>query len=881
MKNKTKLSLLISSILLSQSGVAAEQETSGAVDESDIERITVTTRKLKETIETIPLSISVLNNEAIEKKGIETTQDLSKYIAGVSFDVGAAPTDTRPAIRGLTTERGRPNVAILVDGIDISSESMTLSGGGMTANMRLMDLQQVEVVKGPQSVNYGRSAFAGAINYVTKKPGFVFSTKADFNFDEHDTQEAAVRIEGGLTENLAASLKVASWDTDGVYTNPNTGGKLGTGESVGAALGLYYVGMDWTAYFRVEHSDEEYSPRAIAVKHVVHPGTFQDLATNPFATGVYADGVKIVPYEEGVDCSNAMPFWATSPGVQAIKNVPGIGAMMVPPGSDAPCRPFFDGRIDADESHIDLSANPFTGKDYDGTDVENTRASLIIDYEINDELMFMAITGWGNNDSTTIEDFDLSDFSLLSAPQGIPPMVPPFTQYGMQAEANMIYELQQFSQELKVIGEYETYSWVVSALFLDESMDTGFGTQFWMREGVDVATLMNQLPPFIPMANDAPSATPYYTPMTRDTEHWSLAALFKYAVTEDVNLTFEGRYIDETIDYTGNADDRGFLTAHGMDNRMIFDPMTRSMIPNPNYFTENTVSSNEFVPRLSVDWQLNDTVFTYASAAKGFKPGGVSTTDGNGDVSTGEYNPETLWAYEIGTKAFSEENNAMVSMALFYWDYTDQQVPFTVTDPVTGMARNSILNAGETSVKGLELESVWNMTPNFNWSLGYVYSDAQYEDFNVAEVIAASDTGARLSTVDKALSGNDDGDYSGNQLPLSANHSVTTSFKYNRPLETMDLFVELFGEYRSKRYIDSGEHAYLPSYDEWDLNIGLEGDNWMVNAYVNNLFDDDKVKSAIANVNYGFFPDGRSLPSIVAATLPMPRTVGIRFSITF
>ncbi|QBY04522.1 TonB-dependent receptor [Thalassotalea sp. HSM 43] len=881
MNKKTKLSLLISSILLAQGSYAADAETDATVDEADIERITVTTRQLEETIEKIPLSISVLNAEEISKKGISNTEDVSKYISSVSFDIGAAPNDTRPAIRGLTTERGRPNVAILVDGIDVSSESMTLAGGGMTANMRLLDLQQVEVVKGPQSVNYGRSAFAGAINYVTKKPSFEFGTKIDVNWDENETYEGSIRIEGGLTENFAASLKVSSWTTDGYYENPNTGGELGDGESAGAALGLYYVGNDWSAYFRGEYSDEEYGPRAVGVKHTLLPGGFQDLATNFMGTGVLAEGAEMLPYIPGTDCSMAMPYWDSFAGF--------LSQMGIPEGMYAACRPFYVGKVEGNESDIDQSPDPRTGKDFAGTDVENTRASLIVDWDISDDITFISSTGFTNNDTSVVEDFDLTNFSLISDPVGMPPFSPPFTQYGMQADSWTEYEVDQLSQEFKLIGGDDSLSWVVSALYWDESMDTAFNSQWWMREGVHVPTLLamfqqNPFTSFITAANTGPHDDPRTTPMTRDTEHWSVAALIKYAITEDIHLTVEGRYIDETIDYTGQSDDRGFLTAHEIDFSMIYDPTIPpfgAMVENPNYNHKNSVSDDEFVPRFSLDWQVNDTVFTYASAAKGFKPGGISTTDGNGDVSTGEYKPETMWAYEIGTKAFSVENNAMVSLAAFYWDYTDQQVPFTITDPMTGMAGNSILNAGETSVTGVELESTWIINDNWTWSLGYLYSDAKYDDFNVAEVIAASDTGARLSTVDMALAGNIEGDYSDNRLPLSAEHSATTSIKYNTEIGELNLFGEVFGQYRSKRYVDAGNHAYLPEYDEWDVNIGLEGDNWSVIAYVENVFDDDKIKSALRNVNYGFFPDGQSVPSMISFNLPQPRTAGVRASISF
>ena len=86
------------------------------------------------------------------------------------FDNGFSQQDTRITLRGLSPVRGRQNVAVLQDGVDLSSENLTIAGGTALINPRLFDMERVEVVKGPQSALYGRSAFAGAINYVSKKP---------------------------------------------------------------------------------------------------------------------------------------------------------------------------------------------------------------------------------------------------------------------------------------------------------------------------------------------------------------------------------------------------------------------------------------------------------------------------------------------------------------------------------------------------------------------------------------------------------------------------------------------------------------------------------------------------------------------------------------
>ena len=131
-----------------------------------VEEIVVTARKRTENLQDVPLSVTAFGQEAIQRKGIRNVADVAQFTPSVQFDESFAQSDTRITIRGLAPTRGRQNVAILVDGIDLSSEAITSSGGSLLVNTRLLDVERIEVIKGPQNALYGRSAFAGAIQYM-------------------------------------------------------------------------------------------------------------------------------------------------------------------------------------------------------------------------------------------------------------------------------------------------------------------------------------------------------------------------------------------------------------------------------------------------------------------------------------------------------------------------------------------------------------------------------------------------------------------------------------------------------------------------------------------------------------------------------------------
>jgi iron complex outermembrane receptor protein len=104
-----------------------------ASDTVSLEEIIVTARKREESLNDIPLSISATTSEDIERLGVRDIADIALLDPALNFKQGFSPGDTRITIRGLAPTRGRPNVATLVDGIDISSEAVGIGGGSLLA----------------------------------------------------------------------------------------------------------------------------------------------------------------------------------------------------------------------------------------------------------------------------------------------------------------------------------------------------------------------------------------------------------------------------------------------------------------------------------------------------------------------------------------------------------------------------------------------------------------------------------------------------------------------------------------------------------------------------------------------------------------------------
>ncbi len=883
-------------VLVAVASIGAPVEPSQAqqsASDGALEEIIVSARKRDESLQSVPIAVDVFTRARLDQLAIQNVQDVARFTSGLTFDQGLLPTDTRPVIRGVNAQRGRPNVGVLVDFVDVSSEALTVAGGGITTNLRLLDLERVEIVKGPQSALYGRSAFTGAINYVTKRPSETFEAEARVDWDEWSTTDIRLLASGPLTDNLRGRVIFSKYDTDGWYTNPNTGGELGAADSIGGALGLEWDISDRVStYFRAEYTEDDFTPRAESLLTSMSPQF--DPNVNFLGTGTVNDNAVMFPHQfTGTEVCNTIdrqqPYYDS------------FNFGMGPLGQ--PCRPLLVGEVHGTEADIDLNPDPRTGTDFNGTDVDTARVHFDVNVDITDDTTLSYILGYLDNDTHLQEDFTRTTQSIVSAFNPFPPPGSTFSQYGLMAMAEQHLETTQWNHELRLSGSTERSNWMVSALYWEEEMDLQFDDEWWLRDGGDagaVLALFNQgpfsyldgNPPFVPSfctlfypgnpdcVNDVtfiatgPGNTPAI-PINRETEHWSIAGLYSFNVTDSFIVTVEGRYLDETIDYTGDAADVSFYSQFGQDPWWGF-------LFGPGLPTANTVEADKFVPKVTLDWAASEDILLYGYYSEAFKPGGVTTTDANGDVSNGEYKPEELDVWEAGFKSSFRENSIRWNGAVFFYDYTNQQVPFQTVSPTTGLLQTFVVNAGKTEVTGFETDLVWNsqLLEGLSASIGYTHTDSEFTSFNLAEILA--EVGGTPSAFNRAKAGNEDADFTGKTPPLTPENAATATLRYDWNFaRSMFGYVELLGKYQDKRYISEGNRSYLPSYTLLDIYAGLGNDRWALTLWVQNATDEDKIQSAIANIDFTVLPDGRSLPQASNVFLPQPRTFGARLQVNF
>lgn len=181
---------------------------------SDIPTIVITARRLEESAQEVPLSIVSVSGKALENAGISTTQDLQQVVSGLQVTV-PNPRLAQFTLRGLGSssfnEGLESSVGLFVDGVYLGRQSMSITD--------LIDIERVEVARGPQGTLFGKNATAGTIHIITQKPKFSEETLLDVTVGSHDLVHVRGTTTGPLSDTLAVRLTGWHNERDGLVEN--------------------------------------------------------------------------------------------------------------------------------------------------------------------------------------------------------------------------------------------------------------------------------------------------------------------------------------------------------------------------------------------------------------------------------------------------------------------------------------------------------------------------------------------------------------------------------------------------------------------------------------------------------------------------------------
>lgn len=823
----------VAAILVSPQ-VMAQSADDTSVNDSAVETggvIMVTARKRQESLQDVPMAITALSAAKIERAGINNIQGVIKQTPSLQFDKGFSPQDNRVSIRGLPGNSGRPSVAILIDGIDYTTESIGTAGGGNLMDLRLFDFERIEVVKGPQSALYGRSAFGGAINYVPKEPGDEFGGSVGGELGLYGRAEVKGALDLPVDETLSLRVNGVYTRDGGYYRNSVTGNKLGGYEAFGGSVSAKWEPNDaGKIVARVTYSDDHEEQRA----------------------------AKYYGLANGVSTQLASPA-----GVVGQR----IGSGTIP----AFVYGYAKGYIYNEDVPVAISADPKdpTGQtDYPGAHTRNIFATIHGEYDLGFADL-SSWTGWARSKGTTVSDVDYHGQVLSQTALPAPGGLGEYSSNGYNGfwQFDISTKTTQMNQEFRLSSmDGGPFRWAVGGLYWYEKVEQldrrllsyglGTGASAWLN----VAQLGGR--------------SPIAGKVGRTSEHLSGYGMAEYDILPTLTASVEARYAKESYDYLF-----GQTVAIAGTGNLALGPRPIVYVGSAG---KASASTTYFAPRGILSWKPSTDMMFYASAARGVKPGGL-TQVGTVDKDLGTYKPERVSNYELGAKFTFMNGKGYLNLAGFHMDYTDKQASTLVPVDLSISSQGALsvtTNAGKATIDGLEVEFGIEPVRGLTVSGGYTYLDAQYKDFvyNSTSTFDPARTGScTIKTVGTTQVC--ETDLSGNGIEGASKHSGTATANYTTAVTgELDGFLEVSGTYRGPRWSDPYNAWKLRPITLVDVKLGITSEQYNLTFYVDNVFDNRRIQSATSLLDVAAGSFG---PLNMVAYLPDPRRAGVRFNYNF
>ncbi|MCX7863585.1 MAG: TonB-dependent receptor [Novosphingobium sp.] len=701
-----------------------------AAEEDDI--ITVTARRIEENIQDVSISITVLNEEAIARRNIFNAGDLGAYVPSLSTNANFGPEKSSFAIRGFIQEgRTSPSVGVyFADVVAPRANTGTPSGNGAGVGS-FFDLENVQVLKGPQGTLFGRNTTGGAILLVPAKPRDTLGGHIEGSLGNYDMRRISGVLNLPLSETFLMRAAVDWHKRDGYLRNRSGIGPKALGDTD-------YIAARLSVVAKLTDTLENYAIFAYS-KSDTHGNTPKILnappcASTPFVLACFAPGSGFAgfPYAAG----SLQPILGPLAGMQ-IARAQGRG----------------DGFWDIENSLPDPRSVQETWRIINTTTWEAsdtlTIKNIVSYAEFTEDIAFSL---FGDNFT-----YPANYFSPLFGVS--PPLFTPFPHpagsfplINIRTGHSGNYASQYtFTEELQFIGRAAggRLRWQAGAYF-EISKPLGFNSAY------------NEI--FTPCINsDALQCFPnilgfgsiFAANIKNFYNNKGFYAQASYDLSDRFTLTGGIRYtIDKMRDTSRNVN---FSPVTGFSCQNIAIPRLASARPTNlnDAACENTIRIKSDKPTwlINLDYKPNDDVLIYAKWARGYRQGSIISAN----VGLETWNPEKVDTFEIGAKTtLRGAISGFFNIAAFYNDFRDQQI---AANAVVAPAFRDIIppsqvivNAGKSRIWGVEVDASARLFEGFKLDLSYAYLNTKLKSITLppvpiffSQLVPVADVGGTLA----------------------------------------------------------------------------------------------------------------------------------------
>lgn len=220
---------------------------------AELEEIVVTAQKRSERLTEVPIAITNFGTENIEQTGVRQLKEVAEFVPNLQISSGT-DFSSSVSIRGVGANSRNigfdTRVGVYLDGVYL--------GQSPALNQELLDLERIEVLRGPQGTLFGKNTVAGAINMISKRPDDTFGGSLGVEYGNYNSRQLSASLNLPLSDNLFGKVSVNSQQRDGLVENLGTGNDLNEqdGDSYRAQL-LYDAGGAFTAHLALDGTDTE------------------------------------------------------------------------------------------------------------------------------------------------------------------------------------------------------------------------------------------------------------------------------------------------------------------------------------------------------------------------------------------------------------------------------------------------------------------------------------------------------------------------------------------------------------------------------------------------------------------------------------------------
>ncbi|HEY5623652.1 MAG TPA: TonB-dependent receptor [Gammaproteobacteria bacterium] len=663
-----------------------------------LEEVVVTARRVAESLQEVPISIVAFSGDELALRGIERGEDMMMAVPNVVM-TGAGLTTSSSDI----TIRGMPNVGIYLDGVAQSSTGLLQSS--------FVELERMEVLRGPQGTLFGRNSNGGAIQLITKRPAAEFGARVKAEFGEYSRQDLSAAIDLPLSDTLLSKFTIGSYTQDGQVcslTVPACYG--GKDDEVFRADFLWTPSEDFDLrvaydYQRTESSDRKAvlftNPNhvRIAALNIAANGLAMG-AFSPETTNLIEDHLPITEYTQR-------------------SHEPGF------PG----------GEVGKWETKGDGPEN--------GISTDFDALTVTFNWDITDNISLESISAWWEKQGHNYRDIRGAEV--------------------IEAVEDDVYTWDQVvSQEFHLTGVTDSgrITWLAGLWYQDYD-DRNVNYRWpvpWARQvgqpgpGCRAGTIAEvqayvrnpanwnvghtdygavqiaggSLATFVPTTGMPPSGPACDgDPIGEENQDYALFGEVGFALSDRLNLALGVRWSDR--DATNVAFDRtgvpGSAIKPDLPGPIVGDVWAASVVSK----TDEPDASVWFTPKVSLDYQWTDDVMVYGSYAEGFTSAEVTVSGTAGVV---EVDPETVETIEFGIHSDWLDGTLRFNGSIFFTDWVNIRTSINPTDPITGQVITAAveITGGNAEASGIDMDLTWRPSENWYVNVGVGLLDTEYKD---------------------------------------------------------------------------------------------------------------------------------------------------------